>query len=442
MLFRSWRGEAGRIYRLAWPVSTGMLGLVGMSAVDTLMVGHLGERPMASVAIASSWFFGLNVVGFGVLRALDPVLSQAFGARDQKAIHEGVVRGVAMALIMVPPLIVTQLLAGPALRALHQPPELLPDAAAWCAAAAIGIPGNSVANALRQSLQALGVVRPAAAAVLVANLFNFAFNLLFLYGLHLGPVGAGLATALSQYVLAGFTAWFGRETLAPCLPHWRTALALGPLLRLIGIGVPLGFQLAMEAWAFHLSALMMGWISVTAVAANAAVLNLCTLSFMVPLGVSAAASTRVGNLVGAGLPWTFAARVSLVLGAGLMAGSASMFTLFPETLARFYTSDAEVVALAVTLLPIAAAFQLFDGIQVVAFAVLRGVGDLKLPVVANIVGYWALGLPLGAWLAFRGGWGPRGVFAGVAIGVVCVAVLLLGRVAWIARTGRAVRVEG
>ena len=87
-------------------------------------------------------------------------------------------------------------------------------------------------------------------------------------------------------------------------------------------------------------------------------------------------------------------------------------------------------------------FQLFDGIQVVAFAVLRGVGDLKLPVVANIVGYWALGLPLGAWLAFRGGWGPRGVFAGVAIGVVCVAVLLLGRVAWIARTGRAVRVEG
>jgi MATE family multidrug resistance protein len=109
-------------------------------------------------------------------------------------------------------------------------------------------------------------------------------------------------------------------------------------------------------------------------------------------------------------------------------------------LARAYTDDVAVIAVVVTLLPIAAAFQLFDGIQVVAFGVLRGAGDLRLPTLANLLGYWALGIPLGWWLAFRGGWGAPGIFAGLALGLFTVAMLLLARVAWMARRG-AVRVE-
>lgn len=434
------RAEARRLWALAWPVSVGMLGLMGMSVVDTLMVGHLGATPMAAVALGTSWYFGLAVVAMGALRALDPVISQAFGARDRAAVGRGIVQGIAMALLMAAPLIALQFLAAPGLRLLGQPEALLADAATWTATAAWGVPAMLVFSALRQALQALGIMRPATVAIILANVLNALGDWVLIYGLDMGAFGAALATAASQYVLAGLTLWLAWGDLAPYLRGWREALSVRALAGLIAIGIPLGVQMAMEAWAFHLSGLMMGWLGPTAIAANAVVLNLATVSFMVPMGVSAAAATRVGNLVGAGLPWLFAGRVALLLGGTIMAGSATLFAFAPGLLARIYTSDPAVIAIVVTLLPIAAAFQLFDGLQVVAFAVLRGVGDMRLPSLANLLGYWALGLPLGWWLAFRAGWGAPGILSGLALGVTAVALLLLARVQWMARRG-AVRVE-
>jgi MATE family multidrug resistance protein len=434
------RAEAGRVWALAWPVSLGMLGLMTMSVVDTLMIGRLGAAPMAAVALGTSWYFSLAVVALGTLRALDPVIAQAHGAQDTAAVGRGLVRGCVMAAVMTPFLMALQSLAEPGLALLGQPESLLPDAGVWARTAALGVPGMLAFSAIRQALQALGVTRPVTIAVVVANLVNLAANAVLIFGLGMGPFGAALATAGSQYVLAGLTVWLARGVLAPYFVDWRAAISVPAVLGLFAIGVPLGFQMAMEAWAFHLSGLMMGWLGPTAVAANAVVLNLATLSFMVPMGISAAAATRVGNLVGAGLPWAFAGRVSLLLGGGIMGGSALAFSLLPGPLARAYTDDVAVIAVVVTLLPIAAAFQLFDGIQVVAFGVLRGAGDLRLPTLANLLGYWALGIPLGWWLAFRGGWGAPGIFAGLALGLFTVAMLLLARVAWMARRG-AVRVE-
>ncbi len=429
------RAEARVVWGLAWPVSIGMLGLMGMSVVDTLMMGHVGAVPMASVALGTSWYFGLCVVGMGALRALDPVIAQAYGARDKGAVGRGIVRGIVMALAMAPVLMGLQYLAEPGLRLLGQPESLLEGAGTWCRTAAWGVPGMLLFSAVRQALQGIGSMRPITVAIVIANLVNLVADAVLIYGFDLGPFGAALATAASQYVLAGLTIWLARDTLAPYLVGWRGALSGRALLGLFALGLPLGFQMAMEAWAFHLAGLMMGWLGPTAVAANAVVLNLATLSFMVPMGVSAAAATRVGNLVGAGLPWVLAARTSLVLGGGVMGGSALAFAVFPGLLARLYTGDPDVIAVVITLLPIAAAFQLFDGLQVVAFGVLRGAGDLRLPTLANLLGYWALGIPLGWWLAFRAGWGAPGIFAGLALGLFSVAMLLLARVAWMARQG-------
>ncbi|MFN7145827.1 MAG: MATE family efflux transporter, partial [Myxococcota bacterium] len=398
-------------------------------------------EPMAAVALGVSWYFGLSVVGMGALRALDPVISQAHGARDHDAVARAFVRGIAMALLMAPLLILLQYLAEPGLRLLGQPEDLLPTAALWCRTAAWGLPGMLVFSAVRQALQGVGVMRPATVAIILANVLNALLDWLLIFRFGLGPLGAALATVASQYVLLGLTVWLAWDTLAPGFRRWRDAFDLAPLLKLVALGVPLGVQMAMEAWAFHLAGLMMGWIGPTAIAANAVVLNLATLSFMVPFGVSAAAATRVGHLVGAGLPWRFAAWTSLFLGGGLMAGSALAFAAFPGLLARMYTTDAAVIGVAVTLLPIAAAFQLFDGLQVVAFGVLRGAGDLRVPSVANLLGYWALGLPLGWWLAFEAGWGAPGILAGLAIGVTTVALLLVARVRWMLGRG-AVRVVG
>lgn len=429
------RAEARVVWGLAWPVSVGMLGLMGMSVVDTLMVGHLGAAPMASVALGTSWYFALSIVALGALRALDPVISQAHGARDIPAVGRGIVHGCAMALAMAPVLIAMQFLTVPGLRLLGQPEALLADAGVWCRTAAWGVPGMLLFSAIRQALQGLGVQRPVTIAVVAANIVNLVANIVFIYGFDMGPFGSALATSMSQYVLAAVTLWLARDTLAPYLVGARAALSGKALLGLFAIGLPLGVQMAMEAWAFHFAGLMMGWLGSTSIAANTVVLNLATLSFMVPMGVSAAASTRVGNLVGAGLPWAFAAKIALLLGGSVMGGSALAFALFPSLLARVYTNDPAVIALVVTLLPIVAAFQLFDGLQVVAFGVLRGAGDLRLPALANLLGYWALGLPLGWWLAFRAGWGAHGIFAGLALALATVALLLLLRVAWMARRG-------
>jgi MATE family multidrug resistance protein len=436
----SLRVEAGRVWRLAWPNSVGMLGLMGMSVVDTLMVGHLGKAPMASVALGASWLFGLNVFALGMLRALDPVIAQAHGAGDRPAMEAGAVRGVVMALLLSVPMTALQALAVPGLRVLGQPEPLLPLAGRWCAVVAWGIPGMFAFTALRQTLQAMGNMRPATVAIVLANVSNLLGNVLFIYVLGLGAVGSALSTAIGQYIVLALTAWLARDTLAPLLRRWRAGLSWRPVLALFVIGLPLGLQMAMEAWAFHLSGVMMGWIGPTEIAANAVVSNLATLSFMVPMGVGAAAATRVGNLVGSGSRWTTAARAALLLGGGLMAGSATAFALAPGLLGRLYTSDPGVIAVVITLLPVVAAFQLFDGLQVVAFGVLRGAGDLRLPSLANLLGYWVLGLPLGWWLAFRGGWGAPGILTGLCAGVATVSLLLLARIRWTATRG-ALRVE-
>jgi MATE family multidrug resistance protein len=156
---------------------------------------------------------------------------------------------------------------------------------------------------------------------------------------------------------------------------------------------------------------------------------MAALAFMVPLGISGAATTRVGNAIGAGRPAAArrSAAVCLALGAGVMLGSASMFALFPRFLARFYTPDQEVIALVAVLLPIAALFQVFDGLQVVGAGVLRGAGDTRLPAILAVCGYWGLGLPLGWWLGLHSGWGPRGLWWGLTLGLASVAILLLLR---------------
>ncbi|RMF87581.1 MAG: MATE family efflux transporter, partial [Nitrospirae bacterium] len=178
------------------------------------------------------------------------------------------------------------------------------------------------------------------------------------------------------------------------------------------------------------SSLLAGHLDTAAVAAHHVALNLAALSFMMPLGISQAVVTRVGNLLGAGRPQAAqrAARVGLLAGAGVMGISAVLFVVFRTELPRLYTPDPGVVALAASVLPIAAAFQIFDGTQVVGCGVLRGMGHTRPAAWFNFLGYWVLGLPVGAALAFRGGLGLAGIWWGLCLGLGAVAALLVGYV--------------
>jgi MATE family multidrug resistance protein len=437
------RAEAVRILRLAGPVMVAYLGTISMGTVDMKMAGALGAKALASVAMGNTWAVAAAILVWGAARALDPVVGQANGAGDLRGAGLGLTRGLAMTAVLGVPVMALFAFVGPALRMLGQPDDLVPQASAFCRALIPGLPAIMAFIVVRNFLQAVGVVRPATYAIIIANVSNALLNLVLIHGKlgfpALGVVGCGLSTSINEWLMLGCILFFARGTLRRYWPGWKGAFDAAPLRRMTRLGLTLGLQFAFEVWAFHAAGFMMGRLGTVAFAAHAITINLATISFMVPSGIGAACATRVGNLVGARGAWTRAAWTGIGLGAIVMTVPAAVFIFAAGPLSRFYTDDPEVLACALLVLPLAGAFQLFDGVQAVAFGVLRGAGDTHLPAAANIVGYWLLGLPAGWLLAITLGWGPQGVWAGLVLALAAVAGLLLARVAWLARRG-AVRV--
>lgn len=432
----SFSAELRAVARLAGPMIAGNLAMFGMSFLDTLMVGPLGKDALAGVSMSTNWYFACTVLGMGVLRVVDPIVSQAHGAGDAAQVGRALQHAMALAMALVLPIALLLMSAGWLLPLLGQPDALVPFATRYCAVMMLGLPGAFAFSALRQVLQGIGVVREATWVLLGANLLNAALVAGLVYGFGLGPLGCAVSTATCQTMSFFALHALTRAHTRPYAPEgllagvgWREAM------KLLGEGVPLGVQTGMEAWAFSAAGIMVGWIGRVDMAAHSITLTLASLAFMVPLGISGAGSTRVGNLVGAGDAWIRAAMASLALGAAVMSIFALAFGVFPAQVASIYQPEPDVLALATTLLPIASAFALFDGLQVVSFGVLRGAGDMRVPALANLLGYWVLGLPLGGWLAFRGGMGTVGVWTGLATGLCTVALLLVARVAWVARRG-------
>ena len=224
--------------------------------------------------------------------------------------------------------------------------------------------------------------------------------------------------------------------------RFQPAARLGPraldpagLRAIVAIGVPIAIQVGTEMWAFNLAMLLAGTMGATSAAAHGVAIGMASLSFMLALGVAVAATTRVGNLLGAGRSQEAqrSARVAMSMGAGVMTVSAVAFVALRDVLPLLYTRDAEVVALAAAILPIAAAFQVFDGTQAVGCGVLRGMGRTTPAAVINGIGYWLLALPI-AWVLGVKRDSLEGIWWGMALGLAVVAVSL---VAWIRVRGPA-----
>lgn len=433
------REEAVRLFRLAGPVMIAYLGTISMGTVDMKMSGALGAEALASVALGHMWGVAVAILVWGAARALDPVVAQAHGAGDIRGAGLGLTRGLAMTAILTVPVAALYGFADRGLLALGQPAALVPTASSYCRALLPGLPAIMAFVVVRNFLQAVGVVRPATYAIVLANLMNVILNWVLMYGKlgapALGVVGCALSTSINEWLMLGSLLLFARKTLRAYWPGWAGAFDAGPLRRLMALGFSLGFQFAFEVWAFHAAGFMMGRLGTPTFAAHAIAINLATISFMIPSGIGVACATRVGNLVGAGHDWTRSAWIGVGLGAAVMAVPAALFVLAAGPLAGFYTADPGVAAIAVVVLPLAGAFQLFDGTQAVAFGALRGAGDTHLPAAANIVGYWLLGLPAGWLLAFVWGWGARGVWMGLVVGLAVVAAILIVRLAVLARRG-------
>ncbi|MCI0355028.1 MAG: MATE family efflux transporter [Acidobacteria bacterium] len=427
--------ESEELLRLALPVVIVQVGMMAMGVVDSIMVGHISPAALAAVALGNMYFFACAIFGVGVLMALDPIVAQAVGAGDEPAVARGVQRGIVLAAVLTLPASGLLLTASPVLTFLGQPKEVIPLASGYAVRMIPGVFPFLVYTVFRQSLQAMGRVAPIVITIVAANLVNALLNWIWIYGRAgfpaMGVVGSAWATTTSRGLMAvGLLALAWRDLARYLLPVRPRLLDPQALWRMLHLGLPIGAQFQLEYGAFAVIALLMGWLGTVQVAAHQVAINLASLTFMVPLGVSAAAAVLVGHAVGRAdsRGARRAARTALVYGVGFMSLTALAFLVLPGPLAGAYTSDPGVLALAAALIPIAGVFQVFDGLQVVGAGILRGLGDTRVPLIINLLGFWLVGIPVSLSLGFRTTLGAAGLWWGFVAGLGTVALSLLLRI--------------
>jgi MATE family multidrug resistance protein len=443
---RPTRADFRAVLSLAVPVVLTQLGLMAMGTVDTIMMGRVSEEALAATALGNLYFYTVSLFGLGTLMVLDPVISQAVGAGDETGIALGAQRGMLIAIVIAIIGSFALLLAGPALTLLRQPPAVVAIASDYCTVSIPGLLPFFTFQVLKQTLQAMNRVREVVVTMVIANVVNALLNLVLIFGVDalgipaMGAVGSAASTAIARWVMFLLLLRLAWPSLVPYLrPVRDAALARRPLLAMAAMGAPIGTQFMLEAGAFNAIAILMGWLGTTALAGHEIALNIASLTFMVPMGMGAAAATLVGQAIGAGdaARARRAASASLACGVGFMVLSAAVLLSVPHLLARAFTTEVGAAAMAATLIPLAGIFQVFDGTQVVSAGVLRGIGDTQAPVAVNLLGFWLLGVPTSLWLGFGRGMGAPGLWWGLVVGLAAVAAFLLVRVR--VRFGREVR---
>jgi len=441
---RPTRGELREMVRLAAPIVLVNIGMQSMGVVDSIMLGRVSATDLAAGALGNFYFFVTSIVGIGVLMALDPVIAQGIGAKDEVQIARGVQRGAVLTLFVALVVMLTFLPSGIVLRALRQPAEVVPLAQGYVLWSIPGLLPFFGFNMVRQVLQAMRRLAPIVVGVVVANVANVCLNWVLIFG-HLGiapggVVGSSQGTAIARWIMLIVVLASAWPHIKPTVRPWHAeSLRLAPLRRMLGLGLPVGLQFFAEGNAFGLVTVMAGWMGTATLAGHEIALNLAALTFMVPMGVAGAASVMVGHAVGAGdmAASRRDAVAALAVGVGFMAVMAVLFVLFPRALSEAFTIDGPTRLIAATLIPIAGVFQVFDGMQVVSSSILRGAGDTRVPMLLHVLSFWAVGIPLGALLAFGFDLGAPGLWWGLTAGLAAAGTLQLARV--LIKLGREVR---
>lgn len=416
--------EIRSIVRLAWPVILAELGWMFMGVVDTIMVGHRGPLAIAAVSLGNAMFDVIGLCGIGLVLGLDTLVSQAFGAGEDRECDRWLWQGLFLALAATPVLMLGIALGVPLMREAGVQRAVLFEAEPYVRPMNWSV-GPLLAYAVfRRYLQGIGQVRPVMFALLSANLVNVVGNW-FLIG-RFGVEGVGWATFGSRVYMAAALAGFTLVRHPAVLQHipqpdWS---AIKSLLQL---GLPAAGQIVLEIGVFATSTVLAGKLTAESLAAHHVVLMIAGSTFMVPLGISSAGAVAVGHAIGRSDAQAArrAGWIAISIAALFMSAMILVMVSIPRTLLGVFTKNSDVLAIAVPLLFVAAVFQIFDGIQVTATGVLRGAGDTRTPMYANLVAHWILGLPAGYLLCFTFGMGVVGLWIGLSAGLVVVGSILL-----------------
>jgi len=423
---------------LAYPVVLSQLGHILVGVCDSVMVGHLGKLPLDAVGMGVSATSLLMVLGLGISMGAVPRVAAANGRGDAEALGRLLVGTVWLnALVGVLLAGLGQLLPL-ALPYLGQASEVVALATPWVRVVGLSLLPLMVFQGFREWAEGLGLTRQAMQLSIAANVLNALLCYALIFGHFgapaLGLMGAAWATLISRLGMAVLMAQFvlRAEKLRTRRPAEAGAWLRPGLAELRGqlaLGLPIGLQMMLEVGAFSLSFLMIGWIGVTPQAAHQIAINVASVTYMAATGIAAAATIRVGNLRGSGdlAGARQAGFAAYWLAFGFMGTMGLLLVGLRHIIPTFYNTDPAVVAQAATLLAIAAAFQVSDGLQVVGLGALRGLEDVTVSSVVALLAYWAIALPLGYGLGFGLKLGAPGVWLGLLAGLSTVAVVLLLR---------------
>src|SRR5689334_14195475 len=439
---RPWLAELRATMALAWPLILANVTQQVIQATDVLLMGRLGATQLAAATLALNLTFTFNVFLLGLVTAASPMMATALGQRSNavRDVRRTFRAGLWLLIFTIPPYWLVLWHVGAIMRAFGEAPELADQGQTFLRAYMWATGPWLVFQLLRNFVAALERPR----IVLWLSLSGIGLNALLSWSLMfghfglpaLGLIGGGVGSTLTWLIICG--ALVG---VVVSERRFRRFHIFGRFWRFDGertramarLGWPIGLTMALEMGVFALAAYFMGWIGAPAVAAHAVALQLAALTFMVPLGLGQAATVRVGLALGrrdeegiARAGWT-----AWILGVAFMGTMALVMWLVPRELVTLFLKDvpanAMVIALAVSFVRVAAAFQLVDGAQVIGAGMLRGLHDTRWPLLFALVGYWVVGLGIGAWLAFGADWKGVGIWIGLASGLACVAVLMLGR---------------
>lgn len=440
-VLHAWRDDIRETLLLAWPMALTQLGQIAMMTTDLALLGRLGDKVVAAAALATTVLFAAFTIGMGLVSAVAPLASQAFGAREPRMVRRALRVGLWAALICGVPLTIVQLWGEAILVAVGQSPEASALAGRYLNGLSWSLIPAWAFMALRNFMSAVNRPEPALWITLAAIPVNalLAYALIFgAFGLpELDLMGAGIATTIVNLAMCAAAIWIC-STRRPFRKYhvlgrfWRPDWML--LRKLILVGAPISGAFILEFGAFAFATLLMGKFGTTALAAHQIALQTASILFMVPFGIALAATVRVGHAVGrqdirAARRAGFAA---LGIGAVFMAAMTVCVAFSRSWIPLAFLGGGanaapETVALAALLLAVGTSFFIFDGVQTIAAGGLRGLNDTRMPLLFAFIAFWPCGILAGYELAFRLGLEAVGIWIGLSLGLLVQAALLITR---------------
>ncbi len=422
--------------KLAYPVVIGQLGHMMLGVVDSLMVGRLGAVPLAASSLANGLILLVMILGIGMSVALTPLVAIAKGSDNHDECGIILRQGIIVNLIFSFLLVIAVYFLADLVYYLDQPIEVARQAESYLIILNYSIIPFMIFQTYKQFSEGLSFTKPPMYILIASNVINVFGNWILIFG-NLGFPrmeldGAGYSTLLTRVfiVVAIFIYIRNAKSFKEYDPTLKfRSINWAVIKKIINLGIPGGFQMFFEVGGFVFAAVMIGWIGTNELAAHQIAMNLASITFMVGLGISIAATIRVGNYLGKkdleGIKKAGYSALSII--ALIMGFFGLMFFLFRNFLPTLYINDVEVIEIAASLIVVASFFQVVDGLQVVAVGILRGLTDVKATMIIAFISFWTIGLPVAYLLGFTFGFGVIGIWVSLVVGLWLAAILFILR---------------